>query len=421
MKPTVLVAATERWFPTARLAMALRNAGCVVEIVCPSGHPVSKTCAARRIHRYNGLLPLRSLVRAIDTANPDLVIPADDLATRHLHDLYRRANHLGTNGSRVCALIERSVGSPEGFDIVYARTPFLRLAKAEGIRVPQTEVVADQAELLNWIPRMGFPVVLKADASSGGDGVRIVKTVEEAQGAFRKLHAPPLLARAVKHALIDRDLNLLGPSLFQRRPTVNAQAFVSGHEATSIMTCWDGTVLASLQFEVLQKVKSTGHATVVRAIEHPEIASAGVKIARRLKLSGFYGLDFMLEAGTKNPYLIEINPRTTQVGHLALGPARDLPAALYAAVTGNTVVPSPPVTANDTIALFPQEWKRDPASPFLLSAYHDVPWAEPELVRACASQVRNRSEQHSVEPAIEHRSVSSSPISAPVAKSQAAD
>ena len=26
---------------------------------------------------------------------------------------------------------------------------------------------------------------------------------------------------------------------------------------------------------------------------------------------------------------------------------------------------------------------RDPASPFLTSGYHDVPWEEPELLRAC--------------------------------------
>jgi hypothetical protein len=78
--------------------------------------------------------------------------------------------------------------------------------------------------------------------------------------------------------------------------------------------------------------------------------------------------------------LIEINPRATQVGHLVLGAGRDLPAALCAALTGVAETPAPRVTANDTIALFPQEWTRDPRSPFLQSAYHDVPWDEPELL-----------------------------------------
>lgn len=420
MKPTVLMAATERWYPTARMAMALRNAGFEVEIVCPSEHPVSKTRAASRIHSYNGLAPLRSFARAINAANPDMVIPADDLATRHLHELYRRERGRGAAGAKASSLIARSLGSPDNFDVVYARSSFLYLAQEEGIRAPKTEVIANEAELLNSIARLGFPMVLKADGTSGGDGVRVVKTVEEAESAFHTLQAPPLVARALKHALVDRDLTLLKPSFTRRRPIVNGQAYVAGHEATSIVACFDGTVLASLHFEVLQKVKAAGHATVVRTIEHPEMSTAAVKIARRLKLSGIYGLDFMLEAETRNAYLIEINPRTTQIGHLALGPGRDLPAALYAAITGKKVDAAPAVTTNDTIALFPQEWKRDPASPFLTSAYHDVPSGEPEFVNACVSQVRKHNASGLQQPTLEKQAASSTRMPIPVGKSRAA-
>jgi hypothetical protein len=71
------------------------------------------------------------------------------------------------------------------------------------------------------------------------------------------------------------------------------------------------------------------------------------------------------------------------VGHLALGAGRDIPAALCSAVSGEPVRVSSPITEKDTIALFPQEWIRDSASPYLRSAYHDVPWEEPELIRDC--------------------------------------
>jgi hypothetical protein len=53
------------------------------------------------------------------------------------------------------------------------------------------------------------------------------------------------------------------------------------------------------------------------------------------------------------------------------------------------------VTENDTIALFPQEWIRDPHSSFLRSAYHDIPWEEPELVRDCATNRRKQSSWYS--------------------------
>ncbi|HEV2172284.1 MAG TPA: ATP-grasp domain-containing protein, partial [Nitrospira sp.] len=195
---------------------------------------------------------------------------------------------------------------------------------------------------------------------------------------------------AVKRARGDRELTLLSPSFCRRGHGVNAQTFIKGHEATSAIVCWKGVVLAGLHFEVLQKMHSTGHATVVRLIEQREMALAAERIARRLSLSGFHGLDFILEASSGNAYLIEINSRTTQVGHLALGPGRNLPAALYAAITGKNTETGAKVTERDTIALFPQEWKRDPRSPYLSSGYHDVPWQEPLLVSSCIESIRKQ-------------------------------
>jgi hypothetical protein len=123
-------------------------------------------------------------------------------------------------------------------------------------------------------------------------------------------------------------------------------------------------------------------------IEHHDMTAAAEKMVRRLNLSGIHGLDFMLDGATGNPYLIEINPRTTQVGHLTLGAERDLPAALHAALTRQTMQPAPRLTENDTIALFPREWARDSGSEYLQSAYHDVPWEEPRLVQACVQGAR---------------------------------
>jgi hypothetical protein len=370
--------------------MALVNAGCTVKAVCPVRHPLARTSAVSQVLTYHGLAPLVSLAGAIAATKPDLVLPFDDLATVHLHDLYHREMRGGKAGAPTLSLIERSLGAAASFPIVYARTATMELAEEEGIRVPKSEVVRNVDDIRKSIARMGFPIVLKADATSGGDGVSIVHTLGEAEHALRVLAAPPLLARAVKRAMVDRDLTLVWPSLLRRRHVVNAQAFVEGREATSAIACWKGTVLASLHFEVLKKQDAGGPSTVLRLIENREMSTAAEKMARRLELSGLHGFDFMLEAQTGNPYLIEINPRATQVGHLTLGPGRDLPAALYAAVTGEAIQTAPRVTENDTIALFPQEWVRSPASPFLRSSYHDVPWEEPELVRVC---IRRRGSQ----------------------------
>jgi len=395
VKPTVLVATTYCWYPTARLAMALAHAGFTVEMVCPRRHPLSKTAVARKIHAYNGLAPLRSLRAAIAGAEPDLIVSGDDLATRHLHRLYEREQQNRPAGSPICSLIERSLGAAESFPISYARAGFMELAEEEGIRIPKTEVIDNFDGLKDWIIRNGFPAVLKANGTSGGDGVRIVRTVQDADRALCLLQAPPRFLRAAKHALIDDDLTLLSPALRRQKFVVNAQTFVDGREATSAVACWNGQVLASLHFEVIKKRSSSGPATVVRLIENTEMSAAAEKMVGRLHLSGVHGFDFMLEEQTGHAYLIEINPRATQVGHLALGAGRDIPTALYAALTGEPEQPAPKVTGKDTIALFPQEWIRDPESEFLRSAYHDVPWEEPELIHDCVNNRRKQSAWYS--------------------------
>jgi len=380
VKPTVLLATTSRWYPAARLAMALADAGCKVEAVCPARHPLRKTRSIGQAHAYHGLAPLASLARSIAITRPDFIVSGDDLATWHLQCLHAR-EHGGGSDPSIGALIERSFGSPESFPIVSARAAFMNVAAEEGLRVPSTQALRDSDDLRKWVVRMGLPAVLKADGTSGGDGVRIAHTLAEAERAFVKLQAPPLLTRALKRALVDQDKTLLWPSLLRRRAVVNVQAFVAGREATSAVFCWKGAVLASLHFEVIHKACAAGHATVLRLIENGEMSGAAEKVASRLGLSGLYGFDFMLEADTGNAYLIEINPRATQVGHLSLGPGRDIPAALYAVLSNRAAQPAPKVTEKDTIALFPQEWIRDPESPFLRSAYHDVPWQEPDLTR----------------------------------------
>ncbi len=394
MKPTLLVAATDRWFPTARLVLALAKAGFSVEAVCPSEHPLETTSAPRRVYRYNGLAPLNSFARAIGAAKPNIIVPGDDLAARHLRDLHQRAQSRDPSGS-LCAVIERSVGDPKSFPLVFARAGFLELARANRVCGPNTEVIAGSDDLKRWAGDNGFPIVLKADETSGGDGVKIVHSIEEAERAFQRLSRPPLLARALKRTVLDQDSTLLGRSIFRRRLTVNAQVFVAGSEATSAVACWRGAVLAALHFRVIKKARSTGHATVLKLIENSEMASAVATMVRQLSLSGLHGFDFMLEADTENAHLIEINPRSTQTGHLTLGPGCDLPAALYAAVSGEPALPASKLTESDTIALFPQEWIRDAASPYLRSAYHDVPWGEPMLTRACILSRRKQSAWYS--------------------------
>jgi acetyl/propionyl-CoA carboxylase alpha subunit len=363
--------------------MALRDTGFDVEIVCPGGHLVARLKVVRRTHTFHALFPNTSIRAAILEAHPDLLIPCDDLATGHLHAIYAKTRSEGAAGSGIAGLLERSLGDPVGFPIAAARSRLMALAEAEDIRVPRTTLVQDLRQVDAWIAAHGLPAVLKTDGTSGGVGVKIVNSLEEAHRAFADLNVPPIAARVAKRAIIDRDVNLVPPFLLRQRPLINIQTFVRGYDATSAVACWQGKVLAAILFEVVHTWRPKGPASVLRVIENREMCATAARIAAKLKLSGLYGFDFMIEQETGDAFLIEMNPRATQTCHLPLGGGRNLPAALWAILSGEPIPDTKSITEKKEIALFPQEWQRNPASHFLSAAYHDVPWEEPELIRAC--------------------------------------
>jgi ATP-grasp domain len=380
MSPKILLVATNRWFATARLAMAFQRAGIGVDIVCPGRHPIQATTAVGTTYSFRGLFPLASIRSAILSARPDMVIPCDDLARSHLHLIHTQCSQGSSQNRAFSALLERSLGDPSHFSLIESRSALMQLARVEGVLTPTTGMVSDLEELRFWINENGIPIVLKTNGTSGGRGVKTATTLCEAELAFRRLNSPPEAARTIKRASVDNDWSLVRPYIEHRLPVINVQKFIPGRDATITVACWQGRVLASIGFEVLRTWRPKGPASVVKLIDNQEMQAAAEKLAVRLHLSGLYGFDFVLDEMTLRPHLIEMNPRATQTAHLALGPKRDLSSALGAALAGEPLPETPSITNNDVIALFPLEWQNDSASPYLFSAYHDVPWEQPKLV-----------------------------------------
>jgi hypothetical protein len=320
---------------------------------------------------------------AIAITKPALIVPTDDVAAFLLHRIYQIERANGEAGAAICALIARSLGSAEGYSLVQQRGKVMELATSLGIRVPRTAIVSNGEELEQWLAGSEFPVVLKADGTWGGVGVRAVQSIEQAKKALKELQVAPLASRSRYRRILRRIKRVFSRALRHHHTTVIAQEFVTGRPTISEVACWQGEVLGRLHFEVLGKQYQDGPSSVVRLIDNEEMDFAVRAIARKLNLSGLHGFDFIMEEGTDHPYMIEMNPRATQVGHLAFGAGRDLLGALHAAVTGIPQATPHCTTDNRTIALFPQEWLSNPTSPYLESGFHDVPWEEPELVRTC--------------------------------------
>lgn len=384
-QPHVLLLATQPWPVGARLGLALRAVGFRVSIWCPRTNVLLLTGVAYRHYPYRLLDPVGSLEAAVLAAAPDLIVPCDEPATANLQQLAQRAAaapHL----SAALRAIEFSLGSATNLKRLTERAYVLKTAADGGAAVPASAAVANSTELRAWLSANGFPAYLKADGTFAALGVRQVHTYEEAEAAFRALHAPPRVVNTVNRLIFHRDPSLLTPLFARHRPAVSVQRSVPGVDVNSTIFCWRGRVLASLNMQVVTVRYRFGPSTVLRRIHNAGMDRTAEILAARLNLSGFYGLDFILDEQTGIPWLLEINNRATQIPHLALGPGHDLPAAAYAAVTGLSPSPRPAVTTEDTIALFPQEWERDAASPLIRSAYHDVPWESPPLVRAFINQ-----------------------------------
>jgi ATP-grasp domain len=377
--PVILLSAS-RWYAlSARLAMAFIRHGARVSAICPSGHPLKFVPGIESLYRYKGLNSLGALKAAILSAQPDIIVPCDDGVVLQLHALHEQEPSLRR-------LIEYSLGDAEAYPILDSRDRLLRVAAELGIRIPCTQAIDSEADLADW---PDASAVLKADGSMGGEGTAIAHFPAEMISAYRRLAEPVTAFTALKRTVINsRPLSIWR---WQRlgRPSITIQEFIPGPPANTMIACWRGEVLGSVTVEVLSSQGATGAATVVRLIRHEEIEEASRRLAQRLMLTGFYGLDFILRkrdgnAGSDAAYLIEVNPRCTQLGHLCLPDQGDL-AGIFSAKLRGAMPPSADgidhVIEGDIVAFFPQALLWNPRSPHLYSSHHDVPWEAPELVQ----------------------------------------
>lgn len=383
--PKLLLVSTTTWPTAARLAAGFSDLDWTVEIMAPAGAPVRASRYAATCHGYSPFAPQASLKGAVVAAAPDLIIPCDD---RVLGQLLRLRE---TAGGAIAETIVRSLGAPEAYGGLTARADFIAAAEAEGICVPQTRSLESEADLERGLAELGFPAVLKSDGSWGGAGVAIVHSREEARAAFHRMSRRMPIARALLRALRRREAQHLTDALAAPAPRLSLQAHIDGAPATTAFACWQGEVLATIHGDVMSGAEGTGPASVVRIVSDAAMQAAVVKLARRFKLSGLHGLDFIRDREGR-VHLLEINPRATQTAAFAMGEGHDLVAALAARVSSEparqAIVARSAAISGDLVALFPQEWLRDPTSAWFARAHHDVPWDDPALIEACLAPAR---------------------------------
>lgn len=376
---TILLITTATWSCAERIAGAL-GAGGAVEAVFPSGHVVGKSRFLQRAHPYRPLRPLGAIRQAIAAARPALVIPCEDRAA----DMLGRIYEAGDAEER--ALLERSLGAPERISQLYNRRLFTAEAAKAGVPTAGMLPAPDADAVLRGIDCLGLPLVIKSDNSYGGEGVVIAGDKAEALDGWRRLGRPVPRWRQIARAARRRDPHFLAAAFHPEAPVVGLQRFIAGRPATSSFSCWNGQVLAANHFDVEVTRGQTGPATVLTRSDCAQMDDAARRIAAHFGLSGLVGLDFIRDENGQ-VHLLEINPRATPTSHLALGPGHD-PCGALLEVLGSGHERAA-VTEQKRIALFPQEWRRAPDSPWFAKAYHDVPRDDPAVALALLGEDLN--------------------------------
>jgi predicted ATP-grasp superfamily ATP-dependent carboligase len=371
MTRKVLLVTTVSWPSVPRYAAGFAAAGCKVDTFAPAGAPVTASRYIDKHYVYEAFTPISALREAIEKSKPDLLVACDDRAVTVLLRLATSEN------GRFRALVEHSLGRISNYAEMLSRNDSLAAMAAEGVRIPLTFAVSNEDELEQRLSQIGYPAVVKSDGSWGGEGVIVAGDHDAAIAAYRRLANPPSRLRNLVRAVRRRDIHFAVDALTPPKPVISVQQFIPGKPAASAFAAWQGEVKGLICYDVLVADETIGPPNVIQRIDDAEMERASRIVAKYFGLSGLHGLDFIRDAEGR-VHLLEINPRGTQGGTLAFGPGRDLPSALASAAFGEDSGMRSPIT-NDTVVLFPREWKREPSSEWLKKGHHDVPWDDPAV------------------------------------------
>lgn len=369
----LLVALARGWFGTARIPRALALAGFEVSLFARKDTLAEHSGYLSRVDLLPGeLTPLQwafAFAATVREQAPRIVIACDDQAWIMLQTVAELAppGMPQDDYAQLAALVRDSLGDPEHYRTSTNKTLLPAAAKMLGVRMPESALVSSVEDAESFAAAHGYPVVLKLAYGFGGDGTAICADRDQLARAFTRLR---------QSSAAD-----LGAS----SETLLVQACIPGGITYYAIAAWKGRLLAGYATDrIIGHPEPKGPACVVRYHRDPQIRDFAEKLVRGFGISGFLGLDCIVDERTGDAYLLEINRRVTPGMDRGRILRVDLCAALHAAVTD---LPSPTRADLDQgetgiRCSFPQEWLRDPTSEWLHKYPVDVPWDEPQLLRA---------------------------------------
>lgn len=375
----LLIVAPDNWYGLARLPRSLRRAGFEVGLLSPPGILVAQSCDVDQRFLLAADGSPRALERpvwqAIEAFAPDIIVPGDERSVRLL-------NLMATSGSMPASpdikrALRRSLPSQPG---LVSRADMMAIAADTGLPCPDHAVARSLGDAMRFAQRVGWPVYLKRDYTAGGSGVRLCSDRTMLAAQFANLTNTAISVWSAEGAL-RRGRQWLRSRGIGGDPGITIQAAVPGEPAFHTAVALDGKWLAGISADVEEfHPRPTGPSTRVRLHGDPAMDELAQRFIAALGYNGFCGLDFIRRPDGGLTFL-EFNGRPTPVAHLGDLGGADLGAALHAALAGEPIAAPQPMPPK-RVALFPQDWLRDPRSPDRAPYYLDIPTGDPGLLAA---------------------------------------
>jgi predicted ATP-grasp superfamily ATP-dependent carboligase len=356
----------------ARMPRELGAAGFSVSLLAPEGALATRTRFVERQFHFppepTHLLWLQTVAHAAQSVRADLILPGDDITLRLLMQLVLAPLPALSSDvqQRLAALVERSLGDPAHYLDSVDKTRLVTLARKVGVPVPAGEAVANETDAVAVASALGYPVIVRPAFGSEGAGVAKCDDVLQVREAMRALpRVEGWNPVTEKVALVQR--------------------FVSGGGRNRPAAVWQGRELAGVtRAKIRSYPEPRGPSSVARYVAEPQLAAQDARLMAALGATGFLSTQYIVDERTGEALLIEINRRMTPATHTARLVGVDLAAAFAAGFHGRewTGPLDMPKERECTLALFPQEWLRDPESAELEAHPTDAPWDDPQLFAA---------------------------------------
>lgn len=363
MVDTILFSTDPQGTGAARLPYELKKSGFRIWIFCPDTSVLQSS-----IHINGGkLYKIHTNITRIAETMSDLardskattIFPCDDFACTVLRIIAgwpRKASKLHA----LQRLIRRWIGTAIG---LHQRSKSLEDVQRLDVPTPRQIIIDQKMMKPAELEPLGLPILIKSDNSSGGMGVSLASSTDDA------------IRIAIDMAANNSKQPISGK--------IVAQRFISGRSASVSFSAYKGKMLEAFSYTIAMRSPEPFGASCVINIEHvPDLITTAQRIIKMYSYTGFGGIDFIIPDEGGKPIFLEFNARQTRTTHLGGLVGADLCTAMAASLTGNGYTPTHGRGTTKAVTLFPFEWQRDPHSPYLHQGHHDVPWHDPKIAEA---------------------------------------